>query len=48
MLTALDVDPAKLDQHEQKFVAQIREHGAEFAKAQLDLTDGNWSGLREH
>jgi uncharacterized protein DUF4262 len=27
MLTALDVDPAKLDQHEQKFVAQIREHG---------------------
>src|SRR5688572_4611723 len=27
MLTALDADPGRLDQHEQKFVQQIREHG---------------------
>ncbi len=27
MLTALDADPSRLDMHEQKFVANIREHG---------------------
>ena len=27
MRTALDADPAKLDKHEQNFVAKIREHG---------------------
>ena len=27
MRTALDADPAKLDQHERNFVAKIREHG---------------------
>jgi hypothetical protein len=27
MLTMLDVDPDKLDEHERKFVAKVREHG---------------------
>jgi len=27
MLTTLDVDPSKLDEHERKFVSNIREHG---------------------
>ena len=47
MLTALDVDPAKLDQHEQKFVAQIlrawlvRHSGVRGrGRARLQLYDG--------
>jgi Domain of unknown function (DUF4262) len=27
MFTTLDVDPSKLDEHEQKFISNIREHG---------------------
>src|SRR6516162_1023805 len=27
MLTALDVDPAQLDEHEQNFVEKVRKHG---------------------
>lgn len=52
MLTALDADPSKFDEHERKFVANIREHGwsgtsvpAEDGYLGFSYTTGFWKTL---